>query len=124
MDFWGQALAQFVGEMGAGAILLTIGLYLENWLDERRSARHDVRTPVVEPVVVVPGPAGRTPPQTSRIRLMDEDGVVQLGVVTATGRRPVTVRERTGDGVMGVFHPVLQAADGDWIYRRMSREAP
>jgi len=43
MTWWGSMWAQAAGELLAGAVLLTIGLYIENWLDEQRTRRQDVR---------------------------------------------------------------------------------
>ncbi len=40
MTWWDQFTAQFWGDLFAGTLLLTVGLYLEAWLDERRDRRH------------------------------------------------------------------------------------
>lgn len=40
MDFWSSVAAQFLGDLGAGILIATAALWIENRLDERRETRH------------------------------------------------------------------------------------
>jgi hypothetical protein len=71
------------------------------------------------PVVSVPKPV---PVRSVVLRLMDEDGVKDIGAVTVEARfRRPSVRARGTDGRIGQFVASHQV-EGQWVYRRVAVE--
>jgi hypothetical protein len=71
------------------------------------------------PVVSLPKPV---PVRSVVLRLMDEDGVKDIGAVTVEARfRRPSVRARGTDGRIGQFVASHQV-DGQWVYRRVAVE--
>lgn len=71
------------------------------------------------PVVSLPKPV---PVRTVVLRLMDEDGLKDIGAVTVEARfRRPSVRARGTDGRIGQFVASHQV-DGQWVYRRVAVE--